>query len=145
MTTAVQERESRTFSVSQGMEVVVRMKNRCGILAEIAKLVSDQGLNVLALNGAKCGEDCVVRLMTDDNLRAKDVLAEKNFEPQEEGVVIVELANKPGMLKRVADTLANEGIDICHVYATAGQEDDKCLLVFHSSDDEHALVTLQGG
>lgn len=144
MATVVQEKESKTFSVKQGKEVVVRMENRPGILAEIAKLVAEKGLNVLALSGAVCDKDCVVRLMTDDNLRAKDVLTEKHYAPKEESVVIVDMAHKPGMLKRVADTLANENIDIRHVYATAGQEDDKCLLVFHSSNDEHALVRLRG-
>ena len=27
--------------------------------------------------------------------------------------------------------------------ATAGQDDEQCLLVFHSSNDEHALVKLK--
>ena len=35
--------ESKTFSVKQGKEVVVRMKNRTGILSDIAKLVSEKG------------------------------------------------------------------------------------------------------
>ncbi len=132
----------KTFSVKQGKEVVVRMKNRTGILSEIAKLISEKGVNVLALNGAACGEDCVVRLMTDDNLRAKDVLVAKNFAAQEESVVVLELTHRPGMLRRMAETVAKAGIDIRHIYATAPEEDDKCLLVFHSSNDSHALVLL---
>jgi hypothetical protein len=143
MVAVAEQKESRTFSVKQGKEVVVRMKNRTGILAEVAKLISEKGLNVLALNGAVCGEDCVVRMMTDDNLRAKDVLAAKTFAPQEESVVVAELAHRPGMLRRFTETLAQEGIDIHHVYATAAQDDEKCLLVLHSSNDDHALVLLK--
>src|SRR3974377_2102521 len=97
MVAVLEPQETKTFSAKQGKEVVVRMKNRIGILAEIAKLVSEKGVNVLALNAAVCGEDCVVRLMTDDNLRARDVLAAKNFAPQEEGVVVLELTQRPGM------------------------------------------------
>ncbi len=119
--------ENKAFSVKQGKEVVVRMKNRTGILAEIAKLVSERGANVLALNAAVCGEDCIVRLMTDDNLRAKDVLDARGFAPQEESVVVLELAHRPGMLRRMADTVAKSGIDIRHIYATAGEEDENCL------------------
>ena len=119
--------ENKAFSVKQGKEVVVRMKNRTGILAEIAKLVSERGANVLALNAAVCGEDCIVRLMTDNNLRAKDVLDARGFAPQEESVVVLELAHRPGMLRRMADTVAKSGIDIRHIYATAGEEDENCL------------------
>jgi hypothetical protein len=143
MVAVAEPKETKTYSVRQGKEVVVRMKNRTGILAELAKLVSEKGLNVLALNGAVCGEDCVVRMMTDDNLRAKDVLAARNFAPQEESVVVAELAHRPGMLRRFADTLAQEGIDIEHVYATAPQDDERCLLVLHCSNDDHALVLLK--
>lgn len=143
MVAVLEPTERKTFSVKQGKEVVVRMKNRTGILSELAKLVSEKGVNVLALNGAVYGEDCVVRLMTDDNLRAKDVLAAKNYVPQEESVVVLDLSHKPGMLKRMAETVTKAGIDIRHVYATAAEEDEHCLLVFHSSNDDHALVVLK--
>ena len=142
MTAVLEATESRAFSVKQRKEVVVRMKNRTGILSEIAKLVSERGANVLALNAAVCGDDCVVRLMTDDNLRAKDVLVARDFAPQEESVIVLELVHRPGMLRRTADILAKAGIDIRHIYATAADEDEKCLLVFHSSSDDHALVLL---
>jgi hypothetical protein len=143
MVAILEQEQPKTFSVKHGKEVVVRMKNRSGILSEITKLVSEKGVNVLALNGAACGEDSIVRLMTDDNLRAKDVLAAKNFAPQEESVVVLELAHRPGMLRRMAETVAKAGIDIRHIYATAAEEDERCLLVFHSSNDDHALVLLK--
>lgn len=143
MDAVVESTACKTFSVKQGKEVVVRMKNRTGILSEIAKLLSEKGVNVLALNGAACGEDCVVRVMTDDNLRAKDVLVATNFSIQEESVVVLELAHRPGMLRRMAESMAKSGIDIRHIYATAAEEDEKCLLVFHTSNDSHALVLLK--
>jgi hypothetical protein len=43
----------------------------------------------------------------------------------------------------MAETVAKAGIDIRHIYATAAEEDEKCLLVFHSSNDDHALVLLK--
>jgi hypothetical protein len=45
----------------------------------------------------------------------------------------------------VAETLAKEGIDIQRGCATAASEDEKCLLVFHSSSHDDALVKLKGG
>ena len=52
------------------------------------------------------------------------------------------MAHKPGMLKRVSDVLASDEIDIRQVYATAMEQQDKCLVVLHTSNDEHALPWL---
>jgi len=55
----------------------------------------------------------------------------------------MDLPHKPGMLRRVAEALAKEDIDIHHLYATALEEQEKSLLVFHTSNDHHALTTLK--
>ncbi|MHC4406515.1 MAG: hypothetical protein ACYTG0_43375, partial [Planctomycetota bacterium] len=77
-----------------------------------------------------------------DNLRAKDALTDKGYAPEEQDVILVELLHKPGMLKHVAEILSYEKIDISHVYATALGQDEKCLLVLHTSNDVHALPRL---
>ena len=143
MATTGQVKETKTFSVRQGKEVVVRMRNLPGLLAEIAKVVSEKGVNILALNATVYGEDCVIRMITDDNLRTKDLLTARHYGPQEENVLVMDLAHRPGMLRRVTELLAKEDIDLRHAYATAAPEDERCLLVFHSSHDEHALVLLR--
>jgi hypothetical protein len=94
------------------------------------------------VNGAICGGDSVIRLVTDDNLRARDALSAKNYVVDEEDVIVAELAHKPGVLKRIAEALVPEEIDIRLVYATALVGQDKCLLVLHTSNDQHALSRL---
>jgi hypothetical protein len=83
-----------------------------------------------------------VRLVTDDNLRAGDILAEKGHEPGEEHCILLELPHKPGILKRVSEVLAREEIDIHYVYGSALGQDDQCLLVLHTDNDERALAKL---
>lgn len=130
------------FEAKQGKEIVVKVKNRTGLLFELSKLISETGVGILAVNGAVCGDDCVVRLVTDDNLRASEALAAKNYVVHEEGVILVELLHKPGILKRIAEALVPEEIDIRLVYATALVEQGNCLLVLHTSNDDHALPRL---
>lgn len=136
-------KETKPLAVRQGKEVVVRMKNDIGILFELSALVSQRGVNILAINGGVCGEDCLIRLVTDDNCQAVEVLAEHNFALHEESVVLVELPHEPGMLKQVTKAMAQGGIDIRNVYAAATQDQDRCLLVFHSSNDEEATARLK--
>ena len=77
--------------------------------------------------------------MTDP---VRDYLRAKGYAPREESVILMELPHKPGMLKRVTEVLSGESIDIHHLYATALERHEKTLLVFHTSNDEHALPRL---
>ncbi len=130
------------FEAKHGKEIVVKVTNRTGLLFDLSRLISETGVGILAVSGAVCGEDSVIRLVTDDNLRARKTLAAKKYVADEENVILVELPHKPGILKRITEALVREEIDIRLVYATALVEQDKCLMVLHTSNDDHALARL---
>ena len=130
------------FEARQGKEIILRETNRVGLLSGIAKVIAEKGISILAVSGSVHGEECYIHMITDDNLRACDVLSALGLKPVEQGVILVEVAHKPGMLKRLGEVLAADEIDIHHVYATAMEEQEKCLLVLRTSNDEHALPWL---
>ncbi len=142
MVAIAEQKKASILAVERGQEVVVTRKNDVGILFQISTLLSNNGVNILGVSAGVCGEDCLIRLITDDNRKAKDVLAANSFLSEEESVILVDLANRPGTLKQVTKALAQEGIDIRHIYAATDKEQDKCLLVFHSSNDDVALAKL---
>jgi len=129
------------MTVRLAKEIVVRVPNHIGVLAQISKLIADKGYNLEALSGSREGMAAVIRMVTEDNLRVSDALREKGFYPVEEDVIAVELPHKPGMLRRVAEDLARADVDIEHMYATA--VGDRSLIVFSSSNNERALVALR--
>lgn len=130
------------IEANQGKEVVVTVKNEAGLLSEISKLLSERGIGIQAFIGAVSGDECLIRLVTDDTLRTKDALAERGYPVEEEDVILVKLPHKPGMLRRIAEVLVNENIDIRYAYASALEEHEKCLLILHTDNDEHALPRL---
>ena len=83
------------LKVKLGKEVVVRVRNEIGLLAQISKLVAEKGINILAAAAWVEGPDGVVHLVTDDNLRVTDALRHKGYNPREHDVVLVETAHKP--------------------------------------------------
>lgn len=125
-------------------EVVVRVRNDIGVLATLTKLLAEKGINLLGANGWVEGADAVVRLLPDDALRAMDVLRAKSFHPREVDAVIVETPHKPGMLRHVTERLATAGIDLHHLYASASSDQDRCLIVFASANNDRAVVLLNG-
>ena len=130
------------FEARQGKEIVVTVKNRIGPLFDISKLISEKGISILAVCCVASGQAGVVRLVTDDNLRASELLNASGYVAEEENAIIAELPHKPGILKRITQTFASEEIDIRHLYAMALVGQEKCLVVLHTSNDEHALARI---
>lgn len=131
------------FTAHRDYQLTVRVVNEIGVLADLAKVIADHGINILAISGA--GEDGhgTISLVTDDNLRASDALKEHRYDPEQEAVVVLDAEHKPGLLRRITETLAHEGIDIHKVYASASATQDRSFIVLHTSDDQRALVALQ--
>ncbi len=125
-----------------GKEVVARMPNRIGVLAEIAKQLSEKGINIQAVSSWIEGSEAVIRLVTEDVTRAADVLRQNKITVKENEVVLTELAHKPGMLRSLTEKLAQAGIDLRYLYASATDSQDKSLVVFSASDNGKALVLL---
>ena len=131
------------IGASHGKQLVLSGANRIGLLSDLSRLLSDKGIGVLAIQGDIASGVCEIRLVTDDNLRSQEALAEHGHSVREEDVILLELTHKPGMLKLAAESLANEQIDIHRLYATALDDQQKCLVVMRTSNDGHALPTLK--
>lgn len=128
--------------VHPAKEVVLRMPNEIGTLNAIAKTLAEKGINIVAASAWVEGAEVVIRLLTDQNARAADALKAQHYTPREVGVIVGELPHKPGMLRRITETLAQEGIDIHHLYATSGTAADQCLVVFATANNDRAIVRL---
>lgn len=124
-------------------EVSVRVFNDVGILAQITKLIAEKGVNIRAMAVWVEEEHTgVIRLVTDDNLRAMDVLREHNYAPEEVDSVEVPLHHSPGMLSSLYETMGHGGLNIKYLYASAPISTETCLTVLSTDDNERALVLL---
>jgi hypothetical protein len=125
-----------------GKEVVVRVANKIGELARLTKLLAERGANILAASAWVEGEEAVIRLVTDDTLRATDLLRDQDYHPEQRTVVLVDAPHKPGILRHLTDLLLRENIDLMHLFGSATIDQDICLVVLCSSDNERAVTLL---
>jgi hypothetical protein len=131
------------LNVRPAKEVVVTLQNDVGALNDIAKIVADKGINILAASNWVDGARAIVHLVTDDNVRAADALRGHQYTVREAEVVVAEAPHKPGMLRHVTEKLAKEGIDIHHLYATATAAQDTCLFVLATANNDRAILRLR--
>ena len=125
-----------------GKELVLKVRNEIGVLAQLSKLLADRGINIHAACGWVEEADGIIHLVTADNLRAGDALRAKDYNPREREVVLTESPHKPGLLRHLTEKLSLGGIDIHHLYASATEDQDKCLIVLSTANNDRAIVLL---
>ncbi len=124
-----------------GKEAVVQVPNRMGALNQVARIVSDKGIDIQAVVATLDGGDAIIRLVTYDHLRTMDALRAHHLNPQEARIVMIELANRQGLLRHITERMMSEKIDLAYLYATATTA-EKCLVIFASSNNDRAVVVL---
>lgn len=130
-------------SVSLGEEITITTKNKVGIMADIAMMLANEGINIEAVSGYEIGNTAKLMMLTDANLRIVAELQKKKYKSVEENeVVVVELENKPGALKVVTTELGKKGIDIRYLYVTSSSSGGSSRMILQTSDNENAMALL---
>lgn len=124
-------------------QVSVFLENKKGRLAEVAKLLRDEGVNLRALTLADGADFGVLRMIVDDRARCLKVLKANGLAAQETDVIAVEMEDKPGSLHRIVDILDREDINIEYAYATLEKKGDNAVVVFKIDDAARAVETLK--
>ena len=130
------------LNVSHAKEIVIPVDSDPSGLLNVARLLADHGLNIISMSGYFDGPVWLMRLITDDTLRTEDLLRAEGYQTSTESVVLLKAPHKPGMLKRVALRLAEDGVTLKRVHAAAIESQSLCLIVMRTSNDDRALVCL---
>jgi len=130
-------------SVTLGEEIIVKTKNKVGLLANMSMILAMHGINIEAASGYERGNTATVMLITNANLGVINELRKRRYKNvRESEVVLIDLENKPGALKVVATELASKGINIKHHYVTACSCGKNAKMVLQTSDNEAAIAVL---
>jgi hypothetical protein len=120
----------------------VFLENRVGALAELCKLISDRSINLLAICAIDTVEEAVLRIVAEDEAGTLEALKSAGFRVVETDILLVELDNIPGATGRMATRLAEAGINIDYIYASAHPEGKKAYLILRTHQINEALKTL---
>lgn len=126
-----------------GKELVVRVANRVGLLAEIARMLAAQGINILAVAVTVEGDEAQLHLVTDAQRHALESLRRAEYPVEEREVVLVELPNRPGLLRRITEALARQDLDIRYLYASAAESSPSTLVILSCSHNGKAVLLLR--
>ena len=132
-----------SVSIATVTQLAIFMENRPGSLARACAAIAKAGINIEALAtegdvfGGQSGE-MLVRMVVSDPGTAAAVLAEEGAVAVKTDVLLIQGANKPGLLATIANKLATAEVNIESIYLSGGAEAEKYIVILRPSDVEKA-------
>ena len=126
-------------------QVSVFLENKTGRINEVAKTLSQHGINMQAFSMAETTDFGILRLIVSDVDKAVEVLRGEDFAVMLTDVVCLHCPNKAGALAHILEQLAASEVSIEYMYAFA--EDDMANIVVRPTDIalcEKALASIEG-
>jgi hypothetical protein len=119
--------------------LTVSCENRPGTLANIARVLGDAKVNILAFLTSTSGAEGSVQVVVDNVNKAKKALEGGSLSYTEADALLVELPHRPGALGYFAGKLAAKEVNITSGYATSVKGSKKSSVVLSVSDLDKAV------
>ena len=124
-------------------QISIFLENRAGQLSEITKILSENSIDLKALNIAETADYGILRIISDDSDKAAKLLRDNGFIVTETPVAAAAVPNKAGGLNELLNIISNEEIDIEYMYSVFGQKDGLAYMIFKVKDVEAFISVLE--
>ncbi len=124
-------------------QISVFLENKAGQLADITGILSQNQVNMRAINIAETTDYGVLRLIVDDAAKASSILLEQGFILTMTPVVGVAVPDTPGGLSRVLSVISSAEIDVEYMYSVFGQKDGQACMIFRVADSDGLTAVLE--
>jgi len=122
-------------------ELLITTEDSPGMLAEIRAVIASEGVNIAAICAYGMEGKATFMMVTSDNEKAKSAAISNGWEVEESEVVVIDLVNKVGAAKEIADRLKGKKVNLryCYGTTTTSAADSLCMLVL-KSDNNNAII-----
>ena len=98
-------------------QLSIFLNNAVGRVTEVTAILGKAGVNLKAFTLSESSDFGILRLITDDNQKAAQVLRDNHFAVNLTKVVYFELGDTPGALSECVQKVSDAGISIEYMYA----------------------------
>ena len=128
---------------SKAKQINLTLPNEVGTLASLSSVISGAKVNITAICAWGDKEKAYFYMVVDRHIKVKNALTKAKFTVADEDVILVGMPNKPGEMQKVAEKIADGGIDILYTYGSAGSGRTS-FCVFKTDNDKKAIKLIQG-
>lgn len=106
----------RRSEIEDMTQLSIVTKNRVGLLSEITELLGNAGINIESVDVEGTRENVIVRILTNNEKKARELLVDNGYRVLESEVMVVRIKDKPGELAKFAHQMAAGNIKIETIY-----------------------------
>jgi hypothetical protein len=123
-------------------QISVFLENKPGALTDVTRILGEEGVNIRALSLADTKDFGILRLIVNDNEKARTVLGAKGFTVRKTEVVAVEVPDRPGGLADILKILSEAGVNVEYLYAFVQQSGSNAIIIFRFDETDRAIEVL---
>ena len=125
-------------------QLSIFVENKVGRLQAIMDTLSENGINIRALSIAETTEFGILRIITPEVDKAKQVLRDVDVISKVTDVIAVYIDDRAGGLAKMLKAITDAGINVEYMYAFLGRTEGKALMVLKADDEAKAEKALLG-
>lgn len=123
-------------------QISVFLENKPGGLAEFAKVLSENNINMRAMCIAETPDFGILRIIVDDVYNTMCIMKEAGYICSATRVLAVEIPDKPGSLLNTLTVLGENEINLEYSYAFTTTKKDVAYMILRVNDNEKAAEVL---
>ncbi len=124
-------------------QISVFLENKAGRLADVTSILAEANVNIRALSLADTSDFGILRLIVNDNNKAKEELKKAGFTVGKTDVVAVEVEDQPGGLSYILRILHKANVNVEYMYAFVQQSGANAVLIFRFDNLDEAIRILR--
>jgi hypothetical protein len=126
-------------------QISVFLENKSGRLADVTRVLGENGIDISALSIADTTDFGILRLIVNDPEKAEKVLKDNEFTVSSTNVIAIGIADEPGGLAVALGMLDREAIGIEYMYAFVGKTENEALVILRVENPIKAISVLSAG
>lgn len=120
------------------------LENKPGTLAAVCKALAVEKINVHAISVSDAVDHAVVRMVVSDSAKALHLLGDHGVLVVERDVLMLEGRSRPGELAKIAQTLADNKVNIDYAYTATLPGASKGAMILRVDNLAKAKRILKG-
>ena len=127
--------------MNQVNRIVIMANNEVGVIADITRVLAEEGINLETITTETTGDQGVVVLTVDNTDHALSALNQAGYKAVSDDALVLRLRDEPGALAAVADSLRSAGVNIQSLHIL-NREGGYAIIALTTNDRERALAAI---
>ncbi len=123
-------------------QISIFIENKKGSLAEVTEFIAKSNINLKALSIADTQDFGILRIITDNPDKARDILKREGYTVTATSVLAVALNDSPGSMAAILGVLSKADVSVEYTYAFMSNVEGRAYMIFRVDNNDKATNAL---